>query len=110
MGRVKKEPKTTVEPSLSPAMSDEARENQLISMAYDAVEERIRNGTATSQELVHFLRIGTKKDRLEREILELNKELVKAKTEALQSQRRMEELVANAMNAFKTYSGYEDDK
>ena len=108
MARVQKEDKTTEKRAQSHALSDEARENQLIAMAYDAVEERIKNGTATSQELVHFLRIGTRKDRLEREILELNKELVKAKTEALQSQKRIEELVTDAMEAFKLYSGYDE--
>lgn len=94
-----------IEESL-PVKSQEARENQLIALAYDAVEERIRNGTATSQELVHFLRLGTQRERIEREILERQKDLVTAKTEALQSQKKVEELFANALDAFKIYGGY----
>lgn len=89
-----------------PVRTQDARESQLIAMAYDAVEERIRNGTATSQELVHFLKLGTKRERIEQEILERQKELVTAKTEALQSQRKVEELFANALDYFKIYAGY----
>lgn len=92
-----------------PVNSQEERENQLIELAYNAVEERIRSGTATSQELVHFLRLGTQRERTEREILERQKELITAKTEALQSQKKVEELFANALEAFKIYGGHEDD-
>lgn len=92
-----------------PVNSQEERENQLIELAYNAVEERIRNGTATSQELVHFLRLGTQRERTEREILERQKELITAKTEALQSQKKVEELFANALDAFKIYGGHGDD-
>lgn len=98
-----------------PAMTQEAKESQLIALAYDLAEERMRNGTATSQEIVHFLKLGSSKDRIEREILERQKDLVSAKTEALQAQKRIEELLANAVTAMKSYSGvdsqeeYEED-
>ena len=92
-----------------PALTPEARENQLIAAAYDLAEERILNGTATSQEIVHFLKLGTQKSRTELEILEKQKELIAAKTEALQSAKRIEELYTNAMNAMKMYSGDSDE-
>lgn len=88
-----------------PAKTPEARENQMISLAMDLVEKRLINGTATSQETTHFLRLGTINNRLEREILETKKELMTAKTEALNSQKRGEELYLNALNAMKSYSG-----
>ena len=89
----------------APAMTQEAKESQLIALAYDLAEERMRNGTATSQEIVHFLKLGSSKDRIEREILERQKDLVSAKTEALQAQKRIEELLSNAVEAMKVYSG-----
>lgn len=88
-----------------PAKTPEARENQMISLAMDLVEKRLIKGTATSQETTHFLRLGTINNRLEREILETKKELMTAKTEALRSQKKVEELYANALAAMKSYSG-----
>ena len=82
----------------------EARENQLIALAIDAVEERIRNKTATSQELCHFLKLASSKERLEKEKLALEKELLAAKAEAIKSQQRVEELYANALSAMRSYS------
>ena len=94
---------------MRPALTPEAREKQLISLAYDLVEERLRNGTATSQETTHFLKMGSSKERVEKEILEMQKELISAKTEALQSAKRVEELYADASKAMRKYSGHGDD-
>lgn len=90
---------------LPPAMTQDAKERQMIALAYDVAEERMRNGTATSQEIVHFLKLGSTKERIEREILERQKELITAKTEMLQSQKRFEEQLENALQAIKEYSG-----
>lgn len=94
---------------MRPALTPEARENQLISLAYDLVEERLRNGTATSQETTHFLKLGSAKERIEREILEKQKELISAKTEAIQSAKRIEELYAEAVRVLGTYQGREEE-
>lgn len=88
-----------------PARTPEARENQLISLAYDLVEQRLRNGTATSAETVAILRLGTQKERLERELNEKKIALMEAKTEALQSVKRVEELYGAAIEAMRRYSG-----
>lgn len=93
-----------------PARTPEARENQLIALAYDVAEERLRNGTATSQEVVHFLRLGSMKERKELELMEKKNELMSAKTEALQSAKRIEELYSNAINAFKSYRPPTDEE
>ena len=87
-------------------MTPEARENQLIAMAYDAAEEQLRNGTASSQVITHFLKLGSTSGRLERDILSEQKKLVKAKTENLESAKRTEELYKNALYAMKQYGGY----
>lgn len=93
---------------IRPALTPEARENQLISLATDLVEQRLLDGTASSQETTHFLKLATTKARLEKEILEKQKELISAKTEALQSAKRVEELYADAISAMKRYSGNGD--
>ena len=93
-----------------PASTPEARENQLIAMAYDLVEQRLANGTATSQETTHLLKMGSMKARLEAEKLQKENELLKAKTEAIKSGQRVEELYLNAIKAMRSYSGQEENE
>ena len=94
------------------AATQEARERQLIAMAYDLAEQRMRDGTASSQEVVHFLRMGSQKDRLEKEIMGEQKKLVTAKAGAYESARNLETMISEAMEMFKVYNGkgeeYED--
>lgn len=90
---------------MRPALSPEARENQLISYAIDLVEERLLNGTASSQETTHFLKLGSTKARLEKVILEKQAELATAKTEQIRSQQRNEELMREAIAAMRSYQG-----
>lgn len=89
----------------APAKTIEGRENQLISLAVDLAEQQLMDGTASAQVISHYLKLGSTKERLEKEILEQQKELMKAKTEAIQSAKRVEDLYLEAMNAMKTYSG-----
>lgn len=91
----------------APAATPEARENQLISLAVDLAEQQMRDGTASSQVISHFLKLGSTKERVEKEILEAKKELMVAKTEALQSAKKVEELYEHAIKAFQTYNGNE---
>ena len=88
-----------------PATTPEARENQMIALAMDVVEERLRNGTASSQETTHFLKLGSIKERKELSLLEQEIELKKAKTDAIQSAKRVEELYSKALKAMKSYTG-----
>lgn len=93
-----------------PTSSPEARENQLIALAIDLAEEQLRNGTASAQVISHYLRLGSTKDRLEKDILAQKKELMAAQTEAVKSQKRVEELYANALAAMKYYSGSDEEE
>lgn len=86
-----------------PALTSEARENQLISLAYDLVEKRLREGTATSQETTHFLKMGSTKEKKELEMMERQMAHLIAKTEALETSKHIEELYANAITAMKEY-------
>lgn len=104
----KRKPTSGVKRKPRPALTPEARENQLISMAYDLVEQRLLDGTATSQETTHFLKLGSTKARLEMEKLEKENNLLVAKKDALDSAARIEELYENALTAMKTYSGNKD--
>lgn len=95
---------------IAPATTPEGREKQLIALATSLVEERLRNGTATSQEICTVLRMGTMRERLEREKIEEDLKLTRAKTEALESAKHVEELYSKAIDAMKKYSGLEDSQ
>jgi len=92
------------------AQSIEERESQLCALAYDLVEQRLLNGTATSQETTHFLRLGSSRERLEREILKKQMELTDAKTENIRSTAHNDELYARAIEAMSRYSGNRGDE
>lgn len=91
-----------------PALTPEARENQMIALAMDLAEQQLRDGTASSQLITEFVKRGSTKARLEKEILEEQKELMAAKTENLKSVKRIEELYSNAMKVMRRYSGQGD--
>lgn len=97
--------KTKKHQGAPPATTPEARENQLISLAIDTAEKQMRNGTASSQVITHFLKLGSSREELEQRMLEERTELVKAKTDSVQSLQRMEELYSNALDAMRLYSG-----
>lgn len=94
---------------MRPALTPESRENQLVSLAMDLVEKRLLEGTASSQETTHFLKIASTKERLEMKILEKQEKLIEAKTKSLESTQRIEELYANALKAMQNYSGQGSD-
>lgn len=93
----------------APGRTIESREGQIISLAYDLVEERIRKKTATSQEVTQFIKAGSVQAQLEKEKLRKENELLTAKAEAIRSQKRVEELYSEAMKAFRSYSGQEEE-
>ena len=108
-GRKKALPAGTVK-RIRPATSSEARENQMISLAIDLAERQLLEGTASAQVIVHYLKLATQRERIEREIMERQAELLTAKTEAIQSSKRQEELYLNALQAMKRYSGNMQDE
>ena len=93
-----------------PALSVEARENQLIALAVDLAEKQLLEGTASSQVITHYLKLGSMRERLEREKLEKENALLRAKTEAIQSNQQNEELYAAAIDAMRLYSGNRGDE
>lgn len=92
------------------AMSVEARENQMIALAVDLAEKQLMEGTASSQVITHYLKLGSTKERLEKEMMEEQKKLLKAKTEALESAAEIKDLYENALSAMREYSGHGGDE
>ena len=105
MPKVKKTINSKSDKRIRPALTPEARENQLIALAVDLVQQRLIDGSASSQETTHFLKLGSMKNQLEMEKLREENKLLKAKTESIQSAKRVEELYAEAINAMRRYSG-----
>lgn len=93
---------------MRPALTPEAREKQLVSLAVDLAEQQLREGTASSQVITHYLKIGSTKEKYEIERLKEENKLLKAKTEQIQSMRNIEELYKDAIAAMRNYSGHGD--
>lgn len=91
--------------SIRPAINPEARENQLIYLATKLAEKQLLEGTASSQVITHYLKLGSSKEKLEKEILEKQKDLITAKTDAIQSAKNVEALYKEAVEAMRSYSG-----
>ena len=95
-------------PKIRPALTPEARENQMISLAVDLAAKQLQDGTASSQVITHFLKLGTVKEKLERERLEEENRLLKAKTKALESAEEVKVLYEDALKAMRNYAGQGD--
>ena len=91
---------------MRPALTPESRENQLIALAVDLVEQRLRDGTASSQETTHFLKLASQKSKVELERAKLENELIKAKTQSIKDQADMKTLYTNAIAAMRRYGGH----
>lgn len=90
---------------LRPADTPEERQGQLIALAMDVAEQQMRNGTASSQVITHFLKVGSLKEQLELEKLKRENRLLEAKSDALESAARVEQLYADAIQSFGIYHG-----
>lgn len=109
MRKAKKTDAKETQKKIRPASTPEARENQMIALAVDLAEKKLLDGTASSQVIVHYLKLGSTRERKENEMLDKQIELIDAKVQNLQSSKRTEELYADALNAMKKYSGQDDD-
>nr|DAO53498.1 MAG TPA: hypothetical protein [Caudoviricetes sp.] len=111
VGTSSSKPRKKVRPALTP----EARENQMISLAVDLAERQLIEGTASSQVITHFLKLGTTKAELEKEKLKKENKLLEAKTSAIEDSKEYKILVEDAIKAIRGYQGlgesedYEDD-
>ena len=102
MGKTKKT-STEVARKTKRAATPEARENQMIALAVDLAEKQLTEGTASAQVITHYLKLATTREKIEKEILEKQKDLITAKTDQIKSQATSEELYAEALAAMKRY-------
>ena len=100
----RKRPRTTTK-RRRPATSAEAREGELASLAYDLAEEQIEAGTASSQVITHFLKMGSTRERLEQQRISHENQLMEVKQAAIEGQKRVEELYLQALAAMRSYAG-----
>ena len=92
----------------SPATSPEARENQMISHAFDLAEKQMLEGTASSSVIVHYLKLATQRETLEREKLQRENELLQARVESLRQGEDIKALYEDAIRSMRAYSGQEE--
>ena len=105
MAKVKQTSSTPTRKRSRPALNPEAREQQMIALAVNLAEQQLLDGTASSQVITHYLKLGATRERLEKEKLIEEIKLQRAKTEAIKSSKRSEELMEEAIKAFREYSG-----
>lgn len=103
----KKKPETDIAttPPMRPALTPEARENQMIYLATQLAEKQLLEGTASSQVITHFLKLGSSKEKLEQAKLEQENLLLKAKTESVTASKSSDEYYAKVIKAITLYSG-----
>jgi cell division protein FtsB len=105
---VRRKPQEPMAPLPPPATTLEGREDQLVAAAMDLVERRIHEGTASAQETVHFLRLGSVNNQLQNEKLRNENEVLKTRVKEMESRKTGEDMYAKALAAFRGYSGQEE--
>ena len=109
MAKVNQSKKDKTSKPIRPALTPEGRENQLAALAFDLAEQQLRDGTASSQVITHFLKCVTTKAQLEKEKLRNETEMIRAKRESIEAERRSDERYERALKAMKTYNGQGED-
>lgn len=98
-----------LDPCLKPALTPEAEENQCIAMAYSLAKKQLADGSASAAVISHFLKMGSSRERLEKERMQMENKLTEAKTQALKEAAEREEKYAEAIRAMQMYSGLSED-
>ena len=108
MAKVRTSSTSNSSKKMRPALTPESRENQMIALAVDLAEQQLRDGTASSQLITHYLKLGSTKERREKEKVEEENKLLRAKTKALADSADMKELYSEAIKAMRKYSGKDE--
>lgn len=109
MARAKADPSTTASKEYRKPATLEAEEAEMIAMATKLAKKQLQDGTASSQVITHYLKLGTTRERLEKEILKEQKKLVQAKTHQIETSDDLKEIIENAMKAFASYQPTQDE-
>jgi hypothetical protein len=100
---------TKVSNDMKPALTPEAKENQMIYLATSLAEKQLKDGTASSQVITHYLKLATEETRRKNKLLEMQTKLAAAKTESLESAKEIEELYKEAIKAMNHYKGLDEE-
>ena len=92
-----------------PATSPKDREDEMINLAIGLAEQQLRDGTASTAVIVHYLKLGSTRGMLENDMLEEKRKLLKAQTDSVESSKRVEELYKKALSAMQIYGGKAND-
>lgn len=92
----------------APARTQEGREAQMIALAENLAEKQLREGTASSQVIAHYLRLGTSRERLEQERLRNENELARAKADSIRAAQKNDAIYEEALREFRSYK-YQPD-
>lgn len=89
-----------------PGTTPEARERQLVALAFDLAEKQLADGTASAQVTTHFLKLGSEREKLERQKLKYETQLLETRKNQIESGARIEELYTDAIAAMREYGGH----
>lgn len=109
MAKVKTSNSSSSQSKIRPALTPETRESQMIDLAISLAEQQLRDGTASSQVITHFLKLGTTVAQLEKEKLEKENKLLDAKTHSIESDGEQKVLYEKAIAAMMKYKGIGGD-
>ena len=109
MGNPKRASDSKPKRRMRPALTPEGEESQMISLAIDLAKQQLMDGTASSQVITHFLKLGTERARLEKEKIIKENKLLDVKASAIENTQRSDELFEKAIEAMKRYNGQSDD-
>lgn len=109
MGKKNTKTSSTEEMNWQPAKTPEEQEQRMILLSMNLAEQQLRDGTASSQVITHYLKLASSKERVEKEKLKEEIKLLKAKSKAIESAENIEKLYGEAISAMKEYSGNKSD-
>lgn len=89
----------------SPAKTPEERESQLISKSLNLIEKQIEDGSISSTVLAIYAKASTERDRLEKDRLRNENEVLKKKVESMEAAIDVKNLLEDALGVFRGYSG-----
>lgn len=87
----------------APSSDPKSREQQLVNQAMNLAEKQLLDGTAAPSVINHFLKIGSTREFIERDILEKQAQLIEAKASTIAKDREAGEVAKAAIEAMRNY-------
>lgn len=87
----------------TPPLSDKDHEAKLISLTLQMAEQQLIDGTASSQVMTHFLRLGSIRSKVELEKLRLENNLLTEKIQSEKMGQQLKEMFQDVMESLRDY-------